>query len=211
VGRATVQRDDCTLTVRRVDLFEQREQPVRVVIDSNLNILKNAAGHDRDRDRDRDHDHDHDHEEEYSYALFKDGFKTIVYHSCNAHDDGISNDNPNVTLVNLSSGTGDQAARIIQPLQIIQDLQSKNIRHIMVEGGPATAIQFLNAQLVDRAIIIRAPVTFIEPVLSGMTDESLVNAGLELIEKRICGDDVVEYWVKEGMDWPTDDVEDWPN
>jgi Pyrimidine reductase, riboflavin biosynthesis len=40
VGRETVLRDDCTLTVRRVDLLEDRkDQPVRVVIDSNLKLL----------------------------------------------------------------------------------------------------------------------------------------------------------------------------
>ena len=38
----------------------------------------------------------------------------------------------------------------------------------MVEGGPETARRFLRAGLVDRAIIVTAPVTFEIPVLSGI-------------------------------------------
>ena len=56
VGRSTVQRDNCTLTVRCVP--SPKKQPVRVVVDPNLSLLDGV------------------------YALFQDGLETIVY--CNA-------------------------------------------------------------------------------------------------------------------------------
>jgi hypothetical protein len=62
VGKSTVQRDNCTLTVRRVPLFHQKQQPVRVVIDPNLSLL---LPDDDDINK--------------KYALFQDGLETIVY------------------------------------------------------------------------------------------------------------------------------------
>ena len=81
-----------------------------------------------------------------------------------------------------------------------------------MEGGPATALQFLREGVVDRAIMIRAPVTFIEPVLSNMSNQVLKDAGLVLLSSMSCGDDIVEYWSKNGNDWPGKlSVEDgWP-
>ena len=83
----------------------------------------------------------------------------------------------------------------------------------MVEGGPATAIQFLLQKVVDRAIMVRAPVTFIEPVASGMDNEMLIEAGLVLISTEQCGDDMIEYWSRDGESWPiVDGLENeiWP-
>lgn len=197
VGKGTVVRDDCTLTVRRVDLLEdsqkqdgkKKDQPVRVVVDSNLEILN----------------------DEVDYKMFNDGFQSIIYHSSNHTDNNSSKAlNPNLRLVKVSVNKL-HGKNIISPTDIIEDLRSKSIHHIMVEGGPATALQFLRGKVVDRAILIRAPVTFIEPVPSGMTDDILVEAGLVLIDTKKCGDDVVEYWVRNGEAWPTADVTHWPH
>ena len=81
-----------------------------------------------------------------------------------------------------------------------------------VEGGPATAIQFIKEGVVDRAIMIRAPVKFIEPVESGMSNDMLRDAGLVLLSSVPCGDDMVEYWSRNGKAWPGEmSVEDgWP-
>ena len=123
--------------------------------------------------------------------------------------------NPHLTLVQLHKGGADgtHTHTHMSPMDIVQDLQSREIHHIMVEGGPATAITFLqeSTRIVDRAIIIRAPVAFIEPVVSNINNDMLKDAGLVLLEERSVGDDVVEYWVKEGEDWPTVSVADWPN
>ena len=212
VGKGTVVRDDCTLTVRRVELFDGKKQPVRVVIDSKLQILDDHGDGDDELKK-----------EQTGYKMLKDGLETIVYHSC--QDNQLSDfhaNNQNLQVVNVgvsisaskTTSTASMNVSMISPKKIIQDLNAKNINHIMVEGGPATAIQFLKEKVVDRAILIRAPVTFIDPVPSGMKDDMLREAGLvrlELEDELMCGDDTVEYWVREGDNWPTPNVADWPN
>lgn len=47
------------------------------------------------------------------------------------------------------------------------------MRHVLVEGGPTTARGFLSERLVDRAIIVRAPVEFARPVPSNIDNETL--------------------------------------
>jgi riboflavin biosynthesis pyrimidine reductase len=54
---------------------------------------------------------------------------------------------------------------------ILAVLQAQHgVRHLMVEGGPETARRFLRSGLVDRAIIVTAPVTFEIPVPSGICE-----------------------------------------
>jgi riboflavin biosynthesis pyrimidine reductase len=200
VGRSTVQRDDCTLTVRRVSLLpnnQKQQQPARVVFDPSLKIIQ----------------------DENEYALLKDGHRVLIYHSNDTtaspnqddddDDDNNGNDTPkqkllsdNVELIGVGL-TSSSLSSSLSINEIVSDLYSRNINHIMVEGGPATAISFLNEKLVDRAIIVRSPVTFIEPVPSGMTNEMLINAGLVLLNKEQCGDDIIEYWSKDGLAWPS--------
>ena len=57
VGRGTVKFDDCSLTVRRVELGEGQEQPVRVILDPSLSLIGG------------------------DYAIFNDGLRTIIYYS----------------------------------------------------------------------------------------------------------------------------------
>lgn len=199
VGRETVMRDDCTLTVRRVDLLEDRkDHPVRVVIDSNLKLLGKEGSRIEQETN-----------EAFIYPkLLRDGHRTIIYHQSSGEKINNVGMMDNVTLVKIS--THDENNGMISPSSIIKDLEKRNIHHVMVEGGPATALKFLKEKLVDRAMLIRAPVNFIEPVPSGMSDEILEEAGLVLLDSRECGDDVVEYWVRQGESWPADRVEDWP-
>lgn len=192
VGKGTVVRDDCTLTVRRVELFPRQNniQPARVVIDSNLEILS------RDDDV-------------YKYALLKDGHRVIIYHSCdetNEHEKALQ-DIPNLALEKLPKSK-DGNISVKDVLQNLRDVH--DINHCMVEGGPATALPFLQEKFVDRAMIVKAPMKFNDPVVSNINNDVLIDAGLELIDTRNVGDDVVEYWVKSGQEWPTKNVADWP-
>jgi len=196
VGRGTVERDDCTLTVRRVPLWRGKEQPVRVVLDPQLKIFGNKGKQD----------------DRYDYALLEDGLKTRVYYGSIEENKLPLISQDDVTLVNISSQSDGNNQRL-SPHKIIQDLQSEGLRHLMVEGGPATAIAFLSEKVIDRAILIRAPMNFIDPVSSGMSDAMMKEAGLELLETRTCGDDTVEYWSKVGIPWPTGDTVklwEWP-
>eukprot|EP01083_Nonionella_stella_P292996 996495_1 len=74
VGRGTVVRDDCTLTVRRVELLSsddgQQQQPARVVIDPQLKILDGTQE-----------------QEQEGYALLRDGHRTIIYHNAGSGKD----------------------------------------------------------------------------------------------------------------------------
>eukprot|EP00984_Skeletonema_dohrnii_P031387 scaffold23795_cov75-Skeletonema_dohrnii-CCMP3373.AAC.1 len=63
VGRGTVEFDDCSLSVRRVELGEGQEQPVRVILDPSLSLVGGE------------------------YAIFNDGLRTIVYYSQAAAQD----------------------------------------------------------------------------------------------------------------------------
>ena len=199
VGRGTVERDDCTLTVRRVAL-KKDNQPVRVVIDPQLNILKKIANENESGNGNGNGNRN-------DYALLNDGLSTIVYH-CKENVDW--NMNSNVSLIKLSKSKSKSKINYISSQSIIDDLASRNIYHIMVEGGPITALSFLKDKKVDRAIIIRAPVTFIDPVLSNISEKTLIDAGLILLGTRMSDGDMVEYWSRDDLPWPNNNLESWP-
>lgn len=179
VGRATVQRDDCTLTVRRVPL-NKREQPVRVVIDTTLALLK---------------------DDDTNYKIFTDGLPLIIYHEDDKRMSGLSDD-----LVGLPRGP----SGLLSTFSILQDLKSRSIHHVMVEGGPATAMSFLRDQSIDRAILIFAPLLFEEPYPSFINKTVLIQSGLEKLGTFECDGDQVECWSRPGLPWPTELLQDWP-
>jgi len=184
VGRGTVERDDCSLTVRRVELDEGKRQPVRVVIDPSLSVI----------------DGDH--------TLLKDGLPTIVYHS---RTESSKAPTDSVTLVRLSqSHFADGSRSLISPSQVVEDLTARGLKHIMVEGGPATARAFLEARVVDRAILVKAPIEFEMPVPAHIDEETMKSAGLQLIGDAMMGDDNVEYWTRNGLPWPDSVLHSWP-
>ena len=189
VGRGTVERDDCSLTVRRVELKDGTSQPVRVVVDPSMRITN---------------------EKEKDYTLLKDELPTIVYHLQSENSKAIPNEY--VTLVGMKqSSYADGSRSSISPTQVITDLKRRGLQHIMVEGGPATARSFLEARAVDRAILVRAPIEFEIPVPAEMDENTLKRAGLELIGTATMGGDTVEYYTKDGEPWPSDDeLSMWP-
>ena len=83
----------------------------------------------------------------------------------------------------------------------------------MVEGGPATARSYLAERLVDRTIIIEAPMEFDQsPVPSYMDRDMLVEAGLvEIARHKLWGPDSTSLWAREGLRWPgKGSPEEWP-
>jgi len=196
VGRGTVERDNCTLTVRRVKLLVGQTQPVRVVIDPTLRLLENQSKDNNDK---KDPD--------YKFQMLQDGLSAIIYHSSNNKQIACGKEGK-VELVNLNKS---DESNQISPQSILSDLASKSIHHIMVEGGPATALSFLNEKVVDRAIIIKAPIEFKEPVLSKMTEQTFLDAGLVKLYSFDSDGDIVEYWSRNGLPWPNDDnLAVWP-
>ena len=186
VGKGTVQFDDCSLSVRRVELRDGQDQPTRVVMDPSLSLIGG------------------------DYTILKDGLPTIIYHLQSIEKKDTSLDE-SVTLVRMNPMDYENDNLDISPAEVIEDLKSRGLYHIMVEGGPATARAFLEAGVVDRAIIVKAPVEFQEPVPAKMDENSLKDVGLNKIDTAMMDGDSIEYWTREGLPWPrSNDVPMWP-
>ncbi|CAJ1927668.1 unnamed protein product [Cylindrotheca closterium] len=216
VGKATVVEDDCSLTVRRVpldivdhneELLEQdrndkrnpqkrRQQPVRVVIDSRktLDLSK--------------------------YTIAQDGLRTIIVHMNPTCVRYTSDEFPNVEFLGLPPRIESEMkpCSTLSSQEICEKLGSLfGIQHLMVEGGPQTANSFLRERMVDRAIIVRAPIAFRKPLLwepwsSSQTSSPLEEAGLACVGTEMSGVDTIEYWSRPGNGWPSDPnpLSTWP-
>eukprot|EP00429_Kryptoperidinium_foliaceum_P032588 CAMPEP_0176142212 /NCGR_PEP_ID=MMETSP0120_2-20121206/72346_1 /TAXON_ID=160619 /ORGANISM="Kryptoperidinium foliaceum, Strain CCMP 1326" /LENGTH=106 /DNA_ID=CAMNT_0017478425 /DNA_START=8 /DNA_END=325 /DNA_ORIENTATION=- len=98
----------------------------------------------------------------------------------------------NVIWIGIPGNSNDSR---ISAQTILADLKANHeISHVMVEGGPTTARQFLAEKQVDRAILVYAPMNFEIPLPSNLNRESFEEAGLELIRESTVGVDRVEYW-----------------
>ena len=86
------------------------------------------------------------------------------------------------------------------------------IHHIMVEGGPNTAIQFLKEGMVDRAIIVTAPMKFKDPLPSNISpiEDMMEKAGLQRVGTHKLGVDTVDCFSRPNLPWPTASISSWP-
>ena len=115
----------------------------------------------------------------------------------------------------------------ISPQLVVRDLHKRGLHHVMVEGGGATALSFLRAGAVDRAIIVKASVQFEEPLDCNISADVMEKeGGLTLVGTSDDGDDgdgdgdmlfggdSLQYWVRGDGDgrWPSsnDVLTDWP-
>ena len=224
VGRMTVVRDDCSLTVRRVPLLynnnnnQQQQQPTRVVIDPQLSLLLPLP-------------HDEEEEDTISassfvlpnYQIFRDGYRTLLYHAVRNVDPNIlaAGLPDSVTCIYLPSSSSSGAplssssSSIMSPHGIWNHLQQHYaMSHLLIEGGPTTALHCLD--IVDRILLIRAPIQFQnQPVVSShMSNELLQERGFVCLGKALSpadgGVDTLEYWTRPNMPWPTPILTDWP-
>ena len=227
VGKGTVAFDDCTLTVRRVPMDPDRAQPARVVIDPSLSLLLS-----NNSDGVTNHDDDGDN---LQYKMFQDGHQVIVYYCDNKNNVPLV-DYPSCVHFVKVPDTSDASVFIredsnhypnddksvvsespspkISPAFIVEDLRNNfDIHHVMIEGGPSTALLFLQTGAVDRAIIVKSPICFKDPVPSHMSHQTMIDAGLTLLG---CftnkGGDEIECWARNGACWPNDgtNLESWP-
>ncbi|CAM9338373.1 unnamed protein product [Chrysoparadoxa australica] len=190
VGVETVIRDNPSLTVRRVPI-DGLTQPCRVVLDRQLRIP-----------------------EPEGLQILSDGNPTIVYYACEGTAGRANVLSPVISRPLLHTALMSTPWLLFSfvptSMQVLQDLQGRGVTHLMVEGGPATARRFLSAGLVDRAIIVHAPVRFNEPVPSGIEDTTLTDAGLKSVGVTEWGADKVTCWSKPGLDWPGEGIGKWP-
>mmetsp|Transcript_5234 Transcript_5234/g.5448 ORF Transcript_5234/g.5448 Transcript_5234/m.5448 type:complete len:203 (+) Transcript_5234:1112-1720(+) len=202
MAKKTVEKDDCTLTVRRVELPPGQAQPVRVVIDPSLSLILRS--------------------DDANFAMLRDGLPVVIYYSStllskSAEFENIMSKFPDAVKfvdlsdkkINLKSNSVD--SRFLSPKAIVEDLSSRGINHIMVEGGPATALAFLRNNLVDRAIIVKAPIQFKDPVPSSISEKEICQAGLVKLGQMDSGGDTIEWWSRPERAWPiSDDSLWWP-
>jgi len=202
VGRGTVERDDCSLLVRRGVLCDK--QPLRVILDPTLSLLLDRLNN-----------------KGVPYQVFEDGYPTVIYHhrvddvdlaSLNLTENThlVCLDDPNnITAENHNTRPG----RFLSPRAVVHHLKEQlQVDHIMVEGGPKTALYFLQEKLIDRAIVVKAPIAFKDPYPSGITAQTLTDAGLVLLGTVPSGVDTMEYWSRLDMPWPSGDdvIASWP-
>ena len=202
IGVGTAIVDDPSLLVRRNVIVDQ--QPLRVVIDPMLRLVASSTLSSQQNN---------------SYQLLTDGYPLVMYHCRN-------DTTTNPILVNItkalpttvqlhyvkpiSVGSSMGAARINVKI-IFDHLQTHyNVQHLMVEGGPRTAQLFLQSNLIDRCILVQAPIQFDDPVLSNITPLVLQSANLIPLGSIPSGADIIECWSRPNLPWPTFDLRDWP-
>lgn len=207
--------DNPSLTIRRVQCAKD-EQPLRVILDPELKLIVRK----KDDDDDDDTNH-HTSTISSNYTVFTDGLPTVLYHCMkNVPDNRLLLDNlpESVTCVYIEplassdeDGGGGAGGTIMDVKSVVANLQSQfSVHHIMVEGGPFTAQSFLKEQLIDRALIVKAPLCFRTPLYANVGAERLQEAGLEYLGTVTSGDDRIECWSRPGLGWPTAKLEDWP-
>ena len=183
VGVGTVDRDDPSLTVRRVPT--RRPQPLRVVLDRTLRTPLGSK-------------------------LVTDGAAPTLLVA--GDDAGAAataaalRGAPGVSVATLPGSYPE----IADVLSLLHD--EHGVRELMVEGGPGVIHRFLRDRLVDRAIVVRAPdVTFAgDPVPSDIDEAVLREAGLVKLGEAVWGDDEVAYYARPEAAWPGKDLSEWP-
>ncbi|GAX11685.1 hypothetical protein FisN_7Lh053 [Fistulifera solaris] len=192
VGKGTVQADDPSLLVRRNVTVTQ--QPLRVVLDPSLSLFCRPSP------------------SAPSYQLFYDGYKTVVFYTIDATTTTTTIKKYLSEAVHFRRvpTTEDGSISLTAVLHILSD--EFKVHHLMIEGGPFTAQQFLQQKLIDRCIRVQAPIQFTDqPLNAGMTDDLLHNtAGLVYLGSACLGVDSVSYWSRPGLPWPSLHLEDWP-
>jgi riboflavin-specific deaminase-like protein len=195
IGKTTVVADNPSLTVRRVPPLKRNGteiQPLRVVLDSHLELLVSSEKQ----------------EKEKVYHVFQDGYKTVVFYDAAA----VSPPDCLPSFV-MCCPVPTDTDRKLSISAILDTLEKQfQVHEVMVEGGPATAQAFLRAGTVDRCILVRAStVRFVEPLASGITETDLQQAGLQKLGTSVSGGvDQLEYWSRPDLTWPTPELANWP-
>ncbi len=95
----------------------------------------------------------------------------------------------------------------VDPEALLDLLGDRGIQELLIEGGPSAWSSFLDGDLVDRAIVIRAPVDLGNGPGAGIDSGRLEEAGLRLEREFDSGVDRVQAWSRPDLPWPNDE---WP-
>ena len=123
--------------------------------------------------------------------VMTDGQETILVHT-----------QPDSRGVALPAGDGGADLNAL-----LDHLGDRGIQELLVEGGPIVWKQFLDEGLVDRAIIIQSSTELGDGPKSGLDENRISNAGLEIVDTLDWGGDSVTLWSRPDLSWPS---HDWP-
>jgi diaminohydroxyphosphoribosylaminopyrimidine deaminase/5-amino-6-(5-phosphoribosylamino)uracil reductase len=79
---------------------------------------------------------------------------------------------------------------------LLNQLGDREVQRVLVEGGPSTVHRFLEAGLVDEAILIHSTVVHEKPVPSGLDAARMHKAGLTFAEETVWGDERVQRFLR---------------
>jgi riboflavin biosynthesis pyrimidine reductase len=210
IGVGTAIADNPSLLVRRRGgsnssrplVQQQQQQPLRVILDPTLRLITSSKYH--------------------TYQLLSDGYPVVIYHSCKHINDEIRHIvdslSSSVQLIYLPASGGsnddDDEYNRLQQMSVIEISNHLkyhfHVHHLMVEGGPITAHLFLRAKLIDRCIVVHAPITFPDPILANITNDVLESSKLKLLGSIPSGHDLMECYSRPDIPWPSSDLQDWP-
>ena len=123
--------------------------------------------------------------------VMTDGQETVLVHT-----------QPDSRGVALPAGDGGADLNAL-----LDHLGDRGIQELLVEGGPIVWKQFLDEGLVDRAIIIQSSTELGDGPKSGLDENRISNAGLEIVDTLDWGGDSVTLWSRPDLSWPS---HDWP-
>jgi len=81
--------------------------------------------------------------------------------------------------------------------RMLDMLADQEIQRVLVEGGPATIQGFLSARLVDEFFLVKSESTHSSPLPSNISEQDLIDAGLNLKHSIQWGTETVEHWLCE--------------
>ena len=123
--------------------------------------------------------------------VMTDGQETVLVHT-----------QPDSRGVALPAGDGGADLNAL-----LDHLGDRGIQELLVEGGPIVWKQFLDEGLVDRAIIIQSSTELGDGPKSGLDENRIRIAGLEIVDTLDWGGDSVTLWSRPNLSWPS---HDWP-
>jgi len=180
IGSGTVLRDNPSLTVRRVP--HQKDQPLRVVFDRRYRTPSHSK-------------------------ILCDSHQTQFFVSeSSARTEKLQS--LKLTGKHVQPIPSASPGGLLVALSFLRN--TREVHHLMVEGGALLARAFLNAGLVHRVILIKAPILFQDPVPSEINDCLLRESGLSKIGEYMLDDDAVECWSRPELPWPSTNLSDWP-
>ena len=119
--------------------------------------------------------------------VLTDGKETILVHI-----------QPDTRGVALPAGDGGADLNAL-----LDHLGDRGIQELLIEGGPIVWGQFLDEGLVDRAVIIQSDIELGDGPESGIDDDRIRNAGLEIVGNLNWGGDSVTLWSRPDLPWPS--------